>query len=93
MIVTKPRISTRLPRPELLEGWVERVDAHNRRLHVRTGSRDRHGSFVLVPEGCEIHHEGYRLGLQSLLPCDAVNIHYTQDADGTRVAHSVELSA
>jgi len=91
MIDTTIRTSYRLTRQQLFEGWVERVDATNRRLHVRAGSRDRRGSCIEVPFECEIHHDGSRLGLQSLLPCDAVNILYTHDAGGARVASDVEL--
>lgn len=93
MIDTTIRTTIRMTRPQLFEGWVERVDTANRRLHVRTGSRDRLGACIEVPLECDIHHDGFRLGLQSLLPCDAVNIFYTQKADGARIATDVELRA
>jgi hypothetical protein len=93
MIDTTTKTMLRRGRDHLIEGWIERVDAQNRRLHVRTGSRDRIGASVQVPEDCEIHHEGYHLGLQSLLPCDAVNIRYSLDAEGVRLATNIELTA
>ena len=57
MIVTKTKIMTRLAQGRLLEGWIDRVDLSNRRLHVRTGSRDSIGVTVDIPDECEIHHE------------------------------------
>jgi hypothetical protein len=92
MIVTKTRITTRLSRSHLIEGWIERVDLQNHRVHVRTGSRDKFGVCVHVPDECTIHHESHELTLHSLLPCDAVNIHYLQDEHGARIAHRVELT-
>jgi hypothetical protein len=84
---------TRLHRAQLLEGWVERVDLHNRRLHVRTGSRDRIGTCVLIPDDCAILHAGNGLRLQSLLPCDAINIRYQEGANGARIARTIEVTA
>ena len=93
MIITKTKITTRLARGQLFEGWIERVDIATRRLHVRTGSRDTTGVCVSVPEECEIRHAEYHLALQSLLPCDAVNIRYLVDEQGAWIAQNVELDA
>jgi hypothetical protein len=93
MIDTTLRPSLRLQRTQVLEGCIEGVDLQNRRLHIRTGSRDRFGACVQVPEDCDIHHESFELALHSLLPWDAVNIHYTEDAAGQRVAQRVEVCA
>ncbi len=74
-----------------LEGWIERVDHSNRRLHIRTGSRDKFGCTVLVPEQCEITHNLLHLQLHSLLPCDPVQIVYEEDDLGGRIARTVEI--
>jgi hypothetical protein len=92
MIITKSKITTRLARGRLLEGWIERIDLSNGRLHLRTGSRDTIGVCVSVPDECEIHHEGYHLLLQSLQACDSVNITYLVDEQGLRIAQDIEVS-
>jgi hypothetical protein len=74
-----------------LEGWVDRVDHHKRQLHIRTGSRDRFGVCVLIPDHCEIKHSQHHLQLRSLLPCDPVSISYEEDDLGGRVAQVVEI--
>lgn len=76
-----------------LEGWVERVDHANRKLHVRTGSRDKFGVCVLIPDDCEIMHNLHHLQLRLLLPCDPVSIAYEEDEFGGRVAQTVEIDA
>lgn len=83
---------TQRSRLNLLEGWVERVDLNNRRLHVRTGSRDRIGSCLVIPEDCTIQHQGFDFHLRSLLPYDAISITYQEEADGLRIAHAIELT-
>jgi hypothetical protein len=93
MIETKNVQLANTSRPHLLEGWVERVDLHNRRLHVRTGSRDRVGVTVHIPQECAIRHDGFELRLQSLLPCDAINVSYRQDDNGARIAQLIEMTA
>lgn len=74
-----------------MEGWVERVDISNRRLHVRTGSRDKFGVCVIIPDHCDIRHQLYHLQLSSLLPCDAISIAYQEDENGARIAQTVEM--
>lgn len=74
-----------------LEGWVERVDHYNRRVHVRTGSKDKFGLCVLIPDQCDIRHLQHHLQLTSLLPCDQLSIAYMEDEFGGRVAQSIEL--
>jgi hypothetical protein len=76
-----------------LEGWIERVDLSKRRLHVRTGSRDKYGVCVLIPDDCPIHHQRYHLQLSSLLPCDAICIDYEEDENGARIAQKIEMIA
>ncbi len=80
-------------RVQMLEGWVDRIDLGTRRLHVRTGSRDRIGVCVQIPDDCAIEHAGYLLRLQSLMPCDAINIAYQEDDNGLRIAQSIEVTA
>ena len=74
-----------------LEGWIERVDLSNRRLHVRTGSKDKFGVCVLIPDHCEIRHLSHHLQLTSLMPCDAINIAYLEDENGARIAQTIEM--
>lgn len=75
-----------------LEGWIERVDHTNRRLHVRTGSRDTVGVCVLIPDHCDIRHQQHHLQLKSLLPCDPVSIAYAEDELGARIAQTIEVA-
>lgn len=77
---------------QVLEGWIERVDHSNRRLHVRTGSRDRFGVCVLIPDHCDIRHQQHHLHLTSLLPCDPISIAYEEDEFGARIAQSIEVA-
>ena len=87
---TKKKTITRT-KLHILEGWVERVDLTSRRLHVRTGSRDKFGVCVLIPDHCDIRHELHHLQLSSLLPCDAISIAYQEDENGARVAQTIEM--
>lgn len=91
MIETTRKKSSIRTKLQILEGWIERVDLSNRRLHVRTGSRDKFGVCVLVPDQCDIRHQLYHLQLSSLLPCDAISVSYQQDENGARIAHTVEM--
>ncbi len=74
-----------------LEGWIERIDQSNRRLHVRMGSKDKHGVCVLIPDQCDIRHQQHHLQLATLMPCDQLSISYQEDEFGARVAQSIEL--
>ena len=78
-------------RLQMLEGWVERIDQSNRRLHVRTGSKDKFGVCVLIPDQCDIRHQQHHLLLSTLMPCDQLSIAYQEDEFGARIAHSIEL--
>lgn len=91
MIDTTKKKTSGRTRLHKLEGWVERVDLSNRRLYVRTGSRDKFGVCVLIPEQCDIRHQLYHLQLTSLLPCDAISISFLEDDNGARIAHTVEM--
>lgn len=75
-----------------LEGWIERIDLSNRRLYVRTGSRDKFGVCVLIPDQCDIRHLQHHLRLTTLLPCDQLSIAYHEDEFGAKVAQSIELN-
>lgn len=75
-----------------IEGWIDRVDVSQRRLYLRTGSRDRFGSCIVVPLECEIHHDMHHLHLRSLLPCDAVSIGYVENEVGARIAQRIEVN-
>lgn len=78
-------------KPQKLEGWVERIDLSNRQLHVRTGSKDKYGVCVLIPDHCDIRHSHHHLQLATLLPCDQISIAYQEDEFGARLAQSIEL--
>ncbi|MFO0812194.1 MAG: hypothetical protein U0796_03185 [Gemmatales bacterium] len=75
-----------------IEGWIDRVDISNRRLYLRTGSRDRYGLCILIPDHCEIRHQAHHLRLQSLLPCDAVSISYQENEVGARIAQLIDVA-
>lgn len=92
MIDTTKKKTTRI-KLHTLEGWVERVDLSNRRLHVRAGSRDKFGVCILIPDDCDIRHDLHHLQLSSLLPCDAISVAYQEDENGARIAHSIEMIA
>ena len=91
MIDTSKKKTGLRARLQVLEGWIERVDLSNRRLHVRTGSRDKFGVCVLIPDQCDIRHQLYHLQLSSLLPCDAISVSYQEDENGARIAQTVEM--
>jgi len=94
MIDTSSRKKKGLRHPlHHLEGWIERVDLNKRRLHVRTGSKDRYGVCVLIPDQCHIRHQRYHLQLSSLLPCDAISIDYEEDENGARSDQAIEMTA
>ena len=75
-----------------IEGWIDRVDLGQRRLYLRTGSRDRYGLCILIPEDCEIRHETHSLHLRSLLPCDVVSVGYQENEVGARIARHIEVN-
>lgn len=91
MIDTTRKKSLARSRLLTLEGWIERVDLSNRRLHVRTGSKDKFGVCVLIPNHCDIRHQLHHLQLSSLLPCDAISIAYQEDEYGARIAQTIEM--
>ncbi|HQR05726.1 MAG TPA: hypothetical protein PLN21_02835 [Gemmatales bacterium] len=91
MIDTTKKKRIQRSRLQVLEGWIERVDQSNRRLHVRTGSKDKHGVCVLIPDHCDIRHLQHHLQLATLLPCDQLSIAYQEDEFGARIAQSIEL--
>lgn len=91
MIDTTKKKTIQRSRLHILEGWIERVDQSNRRLHVRTGSKDKHGVCVLIPDQCDIRHQQHHLQLTTLMPCDQLSIAYQEDEFGARVAQSIEL--
>jgi len=91
MIDTTKKTMTHRSKLLQLEGWVERVDHSNRRLHIRTGSKDKFGVCVLIPYHCDIRHIQHHLQLASLLPCDQLSIGYQEDEFGARVAQTIEL--
>ncbi len=91
MIDTTKKTMTHRSKLLQLEGWVERVDHSNRRLHIRTGSKDKFGVCVLIPDHCDIRHIQHHLQLTSLLPCDQLSIAYQEDEFGARVAQTIEL--
>lgn len=87
---TKKKVMQR-SRQHLLEGWIERIDPLNRRLHLRTGSKDKHGICVLIPDQCDIRHLQHHLQLTTLMPCDQLSIVFQEDEFGGRIAQSIEL--
>lgn len=91
MIDTTKKKSIQRSRMQKLEGWVERIDQSNRRLHVRTGSKDKFGVCVLIPDQCDIRHLQHHLQLSTLMPCDQLSIAFQEDEFGARIAHSIEL--
>lgn len=91
MIDTTKKKTIHRSRLQVLEGWIERVDQSNRRLHVRTGSKDKHGVCVLIPDQCDIRHLQHHLQLTTLMPCDQLSIAFQEDEFGARIAQSIEL--
>ncbi|MFT3878705.1 MAG: hypothetical protein QM703_03480 [Gemmatales bacterium] len=91
MIDTTRKTPLQRHRLQKLEGWVERIDQSNRRLHVRTGSKDKFGVCILIPDQCDIRHLQHHLQLSTLMPCDQLSIAYQEDEFGARIAQSIEL--